>query len=83
MVDIKYGDVRKFSEGLAAVCVDGKCGYIHRDGNARIPFQFESSSSFSNGIVVVNNERNRINRSGEIVWTDQDKRRDFSFRTNE
>ncbi|QOY85696.1 WG repeat-containing protein [Paludibaculum fermentans] len=50
------GAVSDFSEGLAAVEVEGKLGYIDRTGAFVIPPQFAAGTSFENGLarVVVN-----------------------------
>ncbi len=38
-----YGDLRRYSEGLAAVRVDGKFGFIDLDGNFMIEPQFSDA----------------------------------------
>jgi hypothetical protein len=65
---LKYEDARDFSEGLAAVRLDRKWGYIDASGKVVIAPRFGDSSSFNGGVAVVNNGDNRINRSGEVIW---------------
>jgi hypothetical protein len=45
--------VASFSEGLAAVEVAGKLGYIDRSGKFAIPRQFAAGTSFENGIARI------------------------------
>lgn len=47
------GLVSDFSEGLAAVEVEGKLGYIDRTGTFVIPPQFAAGTSFENGLARV------------------------------
>ena len=48
-----------FSEGLAAVRVRGRWGYINRSGLFVIPLQFESALPFSEGLapIILNDGR--------------------------
>jgi hypothetical protein len=59
-----FEEVYDFSEGLAAVCVGEDCnygrlnkerkwGYIDKAGATTIPPQFDSVSSFKEGLAVV------------------------------
>ena len=43
----------RFSEGVAAMEVNGKFGYIDHDGKEFIPFIFDGASDFSEGYAVV------------------------------
>jgi hypothetical protein len=45
--------VKDFSEGLAAVRVDGKWGFIDRTGKMTIPAQFGIAEPFSEGLAAV------------------------------
>jgi WG containing repeat len=45
--------VSDFLEGLAAVKIDGKCGYADKTGQCVIPSQFDAASDFSEGLAVV------------------------------
>lgn len=78
IIDTKYEDASRFSEGLAPVRLAGKSGYIDLDGRTVIPFRFDDAESFSEGIAVVNNFKSRINRGGEIIWTDPNQSRTYS-----
>jgi len=46
---------RSFSEGLAAVSVNGKWGFIKPDGQFAIPPQFGAVEDFSEGLALVTN----------------------------
>lgn len=48
-----YDNARDFSEGLAAVRMDEKYGYINTDGIIVIPCQYSDAGEFSNGIAQV------------------------------
>jgi WG containing repeat len=66
--DLAYG----FSEGLAAVQIDKKWGYIEITGKMVIPLQeFWSVKPFHNGLAEVqtkNGSIGYIDRSGKYVW---------------
>jgi len=68
---------RVFSEGLAAVLIKNKWGFIDKSGKIAIQPQFESVSDFSNGFSVIIKEikgkklRGFINKKGEIVINPQ------------
>lgn len=49
-----YGDVRAFeSDGMCAVCVDGKWGYIDRKEEQKIACTYEDAKPFTNGYAAV------------------------------
>lgn len=60
-----------FSDGL--ICVrnnEGKCGFIDKERNIRIPFIFENALGFSEGLAAVKNSKGEwgyINKDGEMV----------------
>ena len=66
-----YDDAHGFYYGstLAAVCKNGKWGFIDDSGNAVIDYQFENAKSFSNNLAAVckNGKWGYINTSGEVV----------------
>lgn len=49
-------DLHAFSEGLAAVRVDGRVGYIDAAGNMVIQPQYTTGSDFDDGLAVVETE---------------------------
>ena len=51
-----YEECGAYREGLMAVCVDGKWGYVDREGNEVIAPEYDSSWTFTN--VVTGTERN-------------------------
>ncbi|WP_227428907.1 WG repeat-containing protein [Psychrobacter sp. I-STPA6b] len=53
VVPFIYDSARDFSEGLAEVCAEKKCGYINRQGKVIIALQYDSVSTFENGIAKV------------------------------
>jgi hypothetical protein len=61
-----------FSEGLAAVMVNRKWGYIDNSGMMVIPANdFSNANPFHNGLarVVTNHETyGYINKTGRFVW---------------
>ncbi len=52
-IPIIYDEAENFSEGLAAVKLDGKWGYIDTLGNVRIGFVFDEAYDFRNGLALV------------------------------
>jgi hypothetical protein len=54
----KYEDALFFSEGFAAVRLNGKYGYIDSTGRMVIPPRFYFGCTFENGFAVVFNENN-------------------------
>jgi hypothetical protein len=58
-----------FSDGLAGVCLAGKCGYIDRNGGVAINFIFDAVNTFSEGMasVQINGKWGYINTAGKIV----------------
>ena len=50
---MKYDDVKEFSEGLALVSEDDKCGFVDKEGNIAIPFVYDNAWSFSDGLACV------------------------------
>src|ERR1700687_2019261 len=59
----------KFSEGLAAVKVDGKWGYIDKTGQLAIKPAFEGADPFSEGLAAsqIDHKNGYINAVGELV----------------
>jgi len=59
-----YDNVWKFTEGLAAVCIQGKWGYIDKTGRTVIPLQFDDAEQFHNG-------RARVVKEGRTFYIDR------------
>ncbi len=64
-----YDDVQGFSEGLAAVKIDGEWGYIHHRKGMVIAPRFEDTRPFSKGLAAVkmNGKWGYINKKGTLV----------------
>lgn len=61
-------------DGLAVDGINGKYGYVDKDGKVVIPYQFKSASSFSDGLArvsVVDNKSMTGQRFGYIDKTGQ------------
>ena len=74
VIPVTFAGARLFSEGLAAVLVDGKWGYIDRDGKMVIPPRFAEADAFRGGRAVVRTgdggfakNSGLIDRSGKFV----------------
>jgi len=65
----KYESASAFSEGVAAVKLNGKTGYINKKGNLIIQCIFDDAFSFHNGLatVMVGNLWGLIDVSGNFV----------------
>jgi hypothetical protein len=48
-----YEEVGDFSEGLAWVRINGKCGYINTQGDLVVPPKYDGGSDFWNGMAEV------------------------------
>jgi len=59
----------RFSQGLAAVELQNKSGYINRTGQIVIGLKFDAARDFSDGMaaVLIGDEWGYINLQGEIV----------------
>ena len=50
---LEFDDVRNFSEGLAAVSIHGKWGFIDRTGEVVIPLIYDVVGDFHKGLAAV------------------------------
>lgn len=71
--DDYYGN--DFSEGLAAVSIEGKCYFIDKNGKIAINQPFCYVGCFQNGITRVwwdcdGEDSSLIDKTGKIIWTD-------------
>ena len=71
--DDYYGN--DFSEGLAAVSIEGKCFFIDKTGKIAINQPFCYVGCFQNGITRVwwdcdGDDSSLIDKTGKIIWTD-------------
>jgi len=64
-----FSAAESFSEGLAAVKIDDKWGYIDRSGKIVIEPLFGLAMKFRNGLAVVHDGGRvyYVNRTGEII----------------
>ena len=62
---------RSFSEGLAAVRLEGKWAYVDKFGKIQINPKFSSASIFRSGIasVKLNGKWAYIDKSGRTIWS--------------
>ena len=78
---IYYADYYGFSDGLAVVELNDKCGYIDKTGREVIPLIYDNAYSFSNGLAVValNGKYGFIDETGrEVIPCKYDGARTFS-----
>ena len=64
-----YSSAEDFSEGLAAVKINGKWGYINKQGKIIIEPQFERANEFCEGMaaVKINGRYGFIDKTGNVV----------------
>ena len=69
VIPAKYGYACNFSEGLAVVNLNGKWGYIDKNGKEVIPIKYDSGCAFSEGLarVYLNDEYCYIDKNGKAV----------------
>ena len=65
----QFERVSEFSEGLAPVWQNDKCGFINTEGEVVIPCMYDNAWSFSEGLAGVkeNGKWGYINTKGEVV----------------
>ncbi|TQV70630.1 WG repeat-containing protein [Denitrobaculum tricleocarpae] len=65
----RYERAMPFSEGLAAVLVDGRFGYIDLNGEMVLEPRFDLAGAFEHGLaeVLMGEHTGVINRKGEVV----------------
>lgn len=70
----KFSDAEDFSEGFAAVLLDGKWGYIKSDGKWLVKPRFYDAGSFKYGIAVVEDDDFYvIDKTGKIALAPGEK----------
>ena len=70
VVELIYDNISEFSEGFAAVKLDGLWGFINNLGDIVIPLQFSFAGSFHEGLAKVTNAEGLtgyINILGEVA----------------
>ena len=69
VIDPIFEQAKRFSEGLAAVRIDGKFGYINAQGQVVITPRFEKVQQFTDGIAIAGTSDilGVINRYGDFV----------------
>lgn len=69
VVSPKYDDANQYSEGMAAVKLNGKWGYIDVTGKEVIAFKYDIAASFYDGMakVKLNGKCGYIDKSGKDV----------------
>lgn len=68
--ELTFDDARAFTkEGYAAVCKDGKWGFVDSDGELVIDYTYENAESFQNGFASVASDGKwgYINEKGAMV----------------
>jgi len=62
-------DSMLFTDGLLAVCVSDKWGYVNANGEIVIDFQYDSAQFFLDGVACVekNNKKFIIDTNGEVL----------------
>lgn len=53
VIEARYDEVGKFVNNMAAVCINGKWGYVNRDGVQVIPYKFEYAGEFTSHLAPV------------------------------
>jgi hypothetical protein len=68
-VDFQFEDAHRFSEGLAAVRLQGHYGYIDKSGNLIIPPQYDQAFPFSEGRakIIIKGRCGFIDRTGKLI----------------
>lgn len=69
VIPCKYEGAESFSEGLAAVRLNGKWGFIDKEGKVVVPCKYDGAGSFSEGLaaVMLNDKWGFIDKTGKEV----------------
>lgn len=69
VVPCKYDGVENFSEGLAAVTLNGKYGFVDKTGAEVAPCKYDEVEEFSEGLamVILNERWGFIDKTGAEV----------------
>jgi hypothetical protein len=69
VIPAQYEGAEGFSDGLAMIRKDGKCGYINTEGKIVIPPKFDHARPFENGkaIVIENGQSGIIDPTGAYL----------------
>ncbi len=69
MIKPSFEEATLFSEGMAAVSIEGKYGYTNKAGKILINFQFQDAEPFHNGSAVVKKDSlyGLINKYGDFL----------------
>ena len=64
-----YDYVAEYSEGLASVEINGKCGFIDKSGTEVIPCKYDNAVPFNEGLasVELNGKFGFVDKSGTLV----------------
>ena len=69
VVEPKYDEAAKFTDGMARVKLNGKWGYLDATGKEAIPPKYEQASDFANGRakVTLNGKSFYIDKTGKTI----------------
>jgi hypothetical protein len=69
VIAAQFEDLHVFSEGRAAVKLDGKWGYVDENGETKVPFLYDEAEDFEEGLAAVARGETWgvVNLSGKLV----------------
>lgn len=69
IIDAKYDSAQEFYNGMAAVRINGKWGYINSEGEQIVPFKFDYAGNFTSHLapVMLMSKYGFIDRNGNMV----------------
>lgn len=69
VLDYRFEDAWRFSEGLASVRVNGKWGYLDRTGKMAVEPRYDYAWPFSEGMgrVLVGEKQGFVNKEGKLA----------------
>ena len=67
----QFDRARSFSEGLAAVEIGSRWGYVDKKGRYTINLQFVEVHSFSDGLASIISDKGPgyIDKTGKYIWS--------------
>ena len=81
VIDCIYDKVKWFKEGVSAVQINGKWGFVDNYGFTIIPFDYEEALSFENNFAVVkfNGHAYKINKNREFQLIELEQGHEWYF----
>ena len=85
MITCRYEKVYYFVRGLAAVCDDGKWGFVNKDGKEVIPCIYDYASPFGEGDVAFVGKKDRyglVDKKGNDTFKYHKRSKSYEYESD-